>query len=339
MATHPQPAVSTPSLEAAAPPVMIALGRAVRVFRSPALAGVTLAFFIVARFWPAGFDAQLYYLRWPPPYATTPYWVYLVTYPLSRLGWPLSWQVLIVATVLIAALAYALRGNFRWWVVVLSSPLLFAAWWGQVEVFSLIGLVLGAAALDPKRHPGWMGAAWMLLSIKIQSNYGLIFLLAFWFYKFRGLRAFLPAGGVCAAIFSVTWLIWPGWIMRLFEVYGQTRFGYANASLWPWGAAAWLPALLYRPSDTWGRMRAVAAASLLGSPYFTLHHCLVLVVLTDTPWLLLLTWLPIVMIFQTRDWSQYAWVIPLVILIAETAPDVRRRMSYNSIRDGQSPGG
>lgn len=324
-------------IEAAAHPALLPLHQAARVLKSPALAGVTLAFFIIARFWPAGFDARLYYLRWPPPNATTPYWVYLITYPLSWLGWPLSWQVLIAATALTAALAYALRGNFRWWVVVLSSPLIFAAWWGQVEIFSLLGLILGVAALDRKMHPAWMGLAWLLLAIKIQSNYGLILLLAVWLTKYHGWRAFIPAGFVCASVFGLTLLIWPGWILRLLQVYGQTSFGFANASLWPWGLLAWPLVLLHHPRDGWGRLRTVAAASLLASPYFTLHHCLVLMILTDIPWQLLLSWLPMLMIVQTEDWSQYAWTIPLVILAVDFAADFRTRLAGKGAISNRSP--
>jgi hypothetical protein len=278
---------------------------------------VIVAFFIITHFWPAGFDALLYYLRWPPPNATTPYWVYLATYPLSWLGWPLSWQVLAAATVIAASLVYALRGNSRWWVVVASSPLIFNAWWGQVEVFSLLGILTGLLVLQKKLPAVWIAAVWLLLGVKIQTNYGLILLLSFWFIRQQGLKALMPGILASAGVVAVTLLLWPGWPALLVGVYGNTQFGYSNASLWPYGIAAWPLALLAKPVDSSRRLRMVAAASLLGTPYFTLHHCLTLIVLTDSPATLPLTWLPMIMIFQTRDWAMYAWVIPLTILIFE----------------------
>jgi hypothetical protein len=296
------------------PPQTLPLRQALGVLRSPYLGGVILAFLVITRFWSAGFDASLYYLRWPPENATTPYWVYLATYPLSWLGWPLSWQVLVVATIIVASVFYAMRGNRRWWLVVASSPMLFNAWWGQVEIFTLLGLATGLLVLEKKLHPVWFGAAWLLLGIKIQTNYGLILLFTFWFWRERGWRALLPAALLSTGVFALTLLIWPGWILRLFNVYGKTWFGFANASLWPYGLIAWPLALLPAPVDSSRRLRMVAAASLLGTPYFTLHHCLALMTLSDYPVVLAISWLPMLMIFQTRDWSMYAWVIPAAIL-------------------------
>jgi hypothetical protein len=296
------------------PPQTLPLRQAVQVLRSPYLGGVILAFLVITRFWPAGFDAELYYLRWPPENATTPYWVYLITYPLSLIGWPLSWQVLVAATVIVASVFYAMRGNRRWWLVVASSPMLFNAWWGQVEIFTLLGLMVGLLVLQKKLHPAWLGVAWLLLSIKIQTNYGLILLFTYWFWREQGWRALAPGALIGAAALALTLVVWPGWIFKLFNVYGNTWFGFANASLWPYGLIAWPIALLPAPINSARRLRMVAAASLLGTPYFTLHHCLALMTLSDYPVGLALSWLPMLMIFQTRDWAMYAWVIPLGIL-------------------------
>ncbi len=300
-----------------APPIVTGIKEAFLVFKSPFLGGVILAFFVVTRFWPAGFDSQLYYLRWPPAEATTPYWVYLLTYPLSWLGWPLSYQVLISATVIAAALLYALRGNHRWWVIVLSSPLLFNAWWGQVEIFSLLGILVALLVLNNRLPDVWLGVVWLLLGVKLQANYGLILLITFWFIRQRGFKALIPALLVSAGAISLTLLVWPGWPARLFAIYKETVFGFANASLWPYGLLAWPLALLPFPMSSERRLRLVAAASLLGSPYFTLHHCLGLIALADSIWLLPLSWLPMLMIWQTRDWSTYAWIIPMAVLVSE----------------------
>jgi len=296
------------------PPRTLPVRQALGVLRSPYLGGVIIAFLVITRIWQAGFDASLFYLRWPPDNATTPYWVYLITYPLSRIGWPQSWQVLAAATVIVASVLYAMRGNPRWWLVVASSPMLFNAWWGQVEIFTLLGLATGLLVMEKKLHPAWLGAMWLLLGIKPQTNYGLILLFTFWFWRQRGWRAFIPGVMVSAGIVALTLLIWPSWIRQLFNVYRKTWFGFANASLWPYGLVAWPLALLPAPVDASRRLRMVAAASLLSTPYFTLHHCLALMTLSDYPAGLVISWLPMLMIFQTRDWSMYAWVMPVAIL-------------------------
>ena len=69
----------------------------------------------------------------------------------------------------------------------------------------------------------------------------------------------------------------------------------------------------------------VAAAALLGSPYFTLHHCLLVMLLCDYPAQLALSWLPMVMIFQTEDWAMYASIIPAGILLFDVVEGYRRR--------------
>lgn len=286
-----------------------------QIFKNPVLGGIILAFFIAVRVWSGGYDAQQYYLRWPPPDATTPYWVYLFTYPLSWLGWPLSWQVLVLCTAVIACFVYALRSNQHWWVILLCSPMVFNNWWGQIEVLSILGILIGLLLLEEKIPDGWIAAVWLLLGAKIQINYGLILLFTFWFYRKRGLKAFRPGLLVFAIEVGLTMVIWPFWPVRLISVYKVTQFGAANASRWPYGMIAWIPALLPIRMGASQRLRLTAAGSLLGTPYFTLHHCLGLLLLSDYAWQLPLSWLPIIMIYHTRDWSMYAWIIPLTILI------------------------
>src|SRR4030042_1499777 len=177
--------------------------------------------------------------------------------PLSRIGWPQSWQVLATATILVASVFYAMRGNRRWWIVVASSPMLYNAWWGQIEIFSLLGLALGLVTLQKCIHvppetlrvlksrplgflpTAWLGVAFLALAIKIQTNYGLILLLAWWTWRELGWRALITPSLVCAGVFVLTLIIWPGWVSQLFSIYGQTEFGFANATLWPYGLIAW----------------------------------------------------------------------------------------------------
>ena len=313
------------------------LSEALTLFRSPVFSGVLVAFFIVTRFWPAGFDASLYYLRYPPVNATTPAWVYLVTYPLSLIGWPLSWQVLATATILVTSVVYAMRGNRRWWIVAASTPVLYNAWWGQIEIFSVLGVILGILILQKKIHPAWIGIVWLALAIKPQTNYGLLLLLTWWAWRELGFKALIPGGVITLGVIGLTFVIWPGWLQRLLGVYGNVHLGMSNASLWPYGLVAWLFAFLPVRMGPDRRIRMVAAASLLGSPYFTLHHCITLMVLTDYPVVLLLSWIPAVMIVVTRDWAQFAWVLPVGIMAIDLSYLIleRRRAKQTSVSPGE----
>lgn len=316
-------------------PATVSLRQALQVFKSPYLGGVLIAFFVVTGIWEAGFDAQLYYLRYPPDNATTPIWVYLLTYPLSLLGWPMSWRVLAIATVGFAALFYALRDNRRWWLVVLSAPMVYNAWWGQIEIFTLFGLGLALVALEKKIHPAWLGIAWLLLAIKIQTNYGLLLLLFYWAWRKLGLRALISGLLICLGVFGLTLIVFPGWLERLFGVYRTVWFGDANASLFPYGLLAWPIALIPIGIEPERRIRMVACASLLSTPYFTLHHCLALLVLTDTPLALLLSWIPISMIGVTRDWAMYASIMPLGILALDLIAVWRNRRGQSAVIVGK----
>lgn len=290
-----------------------------KIFRTPYLLGICLAFFVVAGVWPSGFDASLYYLRYPPTNATVPVWVYFLTYPLSLVGWPLSWQILVVTSVLIISIVYAMRGNQRWWLVIASSAFIYNAWWGQIEVFSVIGLALSMLVLKKKIPSSWLGIAWLLMIIKPQVNYGLVVLFIWWIWRNQGARFLVPPTIVFISIVTLSFILFPGWLERLTTTLQNLQSGESNATLWPWGLIVWPMALLPIWTNPFTRMRLVAAATLLGSPYFTLHHCVTLLVLTDHPYGLLLSWIPFIMIIRTRDWGRYAWVIPIGILLIELA--------------------
>ncbi len=302
------------------------LSEALTIFYNPVFPGVLVAFFVVTSFWQAGFDASLYYLRYPPADATTPAWVYLITYPLSRIGWPLSWQVLATVTILVISVVYALRGNRRWWLVVASTPVLYNAWWGQIEIFSVLGVILGLLVLQKKVHPVMLGVVWLCLAIKPQTNYGILLLLTYWAWRDLGFKALIPGLTLALCIVALTFIIWPAWLQRLLSVYGNVHLGLSNASLWPYGLLAWLFALIPVQMKGERRLRLVASASLLGSPYFTLHHCVTLLVFTDYPAALLLSWIPAIMIVVTRDWAQYAWIIPLGIMVIDLSNFVLERI-------------
>jgi hypothetical protein len=58
----------------------------------------------------------------------------------------------VAVTAILASLVYALRGNQRWWIVLLCSLMIFNNWWGQVEIFTILGIGIGLLLLNKKIH-------------------------------------------------------------------------------------------------------------------------------------------------------------------------------------------
>jgi hypothetical protein len=271
-----------------------------KVVYNPYLMGTALGFFVIPFLWQWGQDAKLYYLRTPPTYSPVPQWIYLITTPFSFLGWPLSLQVWLLLTVLAVGILFG-----------------YNAWWGQIELLSILGLALGLMILEEELPDLWMGAVWLLMGAKLQVSWGLLLVITYWFWKKRGWRSFIPGIIFSGSIIAITYLVWPGWLSRWISTVRITGVGQANAAIFPYGLLALPLAFFPRPMPRLQRLRCVAAATLLSSPYFTLHHCLTLISLQDRPWVLAISWLPVIMIFTTRDWAQYSWVIPVVLISVE----------------------
>lgn len=294
----------------------------------PALGGVALGFGLAVRFWPGGCDGLEFYMKAPMPNTTAPAWVYLLTWPMSRLGWPLSWQVLTAATILVvAALAATTSGDRHWWAPLISLPLLWNIWLAQIEVLPVAGLLLGVLVSRRKLHPAWLGVAWLLLMVKPQVGAGLALLFTWWAGRERGLRSLAPAGCVVVAVVAATMWLWPAWIYNLLDTMGRFEATWWSASVWPWGLLAWPVALMPGRIGRERRLRMVAAATLLGSPYFALYHATTLMALAASPLLAVVSWLPLVIggVLGVDGWMQWGWWLPVLSLARDVTPRFAER--------------
>jgi hypothetical protein len=291
----------------------------------PVMAGCALGFGLAVQFWPGGYDGLEFYMKAPMPNTTAPAWVYLLTWPLSWLGWPLSWQVLTAVTVLIVALVAMRSGARYWWAPLISLPLLWNVWLAQIEVLPVAGALLGMLVSRRKLHPAWLGVAWLLLAVKPQVGAGLALLFAWWIWRERGLRSLWPACCIVVAVVAVTILLWPAWIGNWLSVMRAFRATWWSASVWPYGLLAWPLALMPGKISQERRMRMVAAATLLGSPYFALYHATTLVALAASPLLAVASWLPLVVGGVLGvEWMQWGWWLPALSLARDViAPDER----------------
>lgn len=268
------------------------------------LLGVAIGYGVGCAFWPGGYDALVWYMRPWFSGTTAPAWVYALTYPLSLLGWPLCWQVLVVLTVLAVGVTAFVWDNESWWAVLFSAPLMWAVWLGQIELFPVAGLLITGLVLRGRIHPAWLGVSWLAYLTKPQVGLGLLVLQLIWFR-----RALFWSVVVCVAILVVTVVVWPGWILDW--VLRMVRFRAEwNASIWPFGLLAWLVVIpFFRVATDREKVCLVLAATVLSSPYFLPYHCLTMLTLVGSPLVVGLSWLTV---FLGDSWG---WLLPAGVIV------------------------
>jgi hypothetical protein len=282
--------------------------------------GLALGFGLAVSYLPGGYDALHFFLKAPDANATVPAWVYLITYPLGRLPWPAGWMLLTFATVLVVGVTGLAWGNRRWWLALVTPPLLWTVWLGQIEGFHVAGLLVTGLVLQKKLPPAWLGVSWLLLLTKPQVGLGALALQALWLWRERPpLRRLWPAPVIFIAVFALTVLLWPSWITNWLGAMRAFAPDYWNAAIWPVGLLAWPVALLAYPrAAERQRARMFLAAGLLGSPYFAMYHCLTLLTVTETLWALPLAWGVLLIGLGTPEvWQRWSWILPVGLLVVD----------------------
>ncbi len=295
------------------------------------LLGLALGYGIAVRYLPGGYDAWTFYLRAPFPGTTAPGWVYLFTYPLAQLGWPLGWQGLVFLSVLAAGGAAWRLGNRYWWGVLVSAPFFWDVWLGQIELLPIVGMWLTAEICLGRLSPAWLGLSWLALLAKPQVGLGALVVQALcWF---QGHRPGWPSLGRAALLFSggvgLSLVLWPWWPPQWLATLRTFQATWWNAALWPWGALLWLPSLyLAWRADLKRRLRLLLSASLLGSPYFALYHATTLLTVVEDWPTVLFSWLIIPLgMGLPGPWMRWGWLLPLWVWLGNAAASLRSRPS------------
>jgi hypothetical protein len=282
---------------------------------------ISIAFGFAVTFWSGGYDAVNFYFRKPFSNTTAPAWVYLVTYPISLIRWPYSWQLLTFLSIFLSGITSIVWDNTRWWVAIFSSCMVWNIWLGQIEIFSIIGILVSGLVLRKLLHPYWLGISWIALLTKPQVGFGVVLLEIFWIFSDDNLNCkhFIGSVFVSFVTFLISLYFYPSWIFDWLMTIGQFNATWWNASIWPFGLIVW-PFVIYysRGVDRNRQIRMFAAASLLSSPYFALYHCVMLLVLSKEKTALLLTWLLIIIgnIFMF-PWMKWGWILPSYLLVLD----------------------
>ena len=295
---------------------------------SPLWLGVLIGLIIMTVILPGGYDGWLYYFQAWREQTTAPAWVHLLLAPITLLPEypaPWRWTVVVILTALAIRLAVMLFGG-RWVWVVMGVPFLWTIWLGQIEFIAILGVMLGWLVIGYQIHPLWMGVAGIALITKVQVGWGIIALFAFWMILERRWRDMLWAIVTGGVILLITLIVYPNWIPFWLDSLRQLSPSgrYFDSSILPFGLLAWGVALMPISMTRLSRLRLVAAATLLGSPYFANYHCLTVMSISSNPMYWLVSWLTVIPMV-IADNQRFAWIIPLAILINEGVQAWRER--------------
>ena len=202
---------------------------------------------------------------------------------------------------------------------------------GQIDGFIAMGLALGVIACE-KRNPHLLGTALLLMSLKPH----IALVAAVWLVGYlRDKRVFLiPAGVFLLSL--LTDGLWPVELLRS-EPASVLNIAPHNISLWRIGGPFFLPllALPFLPGrrDPRRAVALAATASALAMPYYNFYSLNVLFAVGLSPWLLPLTYLPIL----PWSWWPAAWnvwrfralaVVPALGLVALTGFLTQERLRW-----------
>ena len=165
-------------------------------------------------------------------------------------------------------------------IAILSHQMWWVLYWGQLEGFGILALVLGWFAMQAQSW--WMMALALLIgSFKPQLTLIPILLLWWWSGKARWRSL-----AVCVAVFALSIAIWGPWPYWYFQgitgFVGDKHYGPWNASIGYLAAPLFIPALLLR-MDKLQRIKVIAATTMLFNPYMPYYSTLPLLAF-NLPW-------------------------------------------------------
>ncbi len=232
-----------------------------------------------------GFDWFVCWLDYVKHPATNqfPTWIYLGISPIAAL--PNSWHWFNVFSLIVTAGA-VLAADFSFPWLMLTLPVVWIFFYGQVDNWVALGAVLGLFALK-KKNPYLGGAAALLLTAK--PHLGMALAL-FYLWKFRGWKVLVVPGAVLLISFAA-FGFWPAPYVETILTQGVDHLvrQNVNISLFPWSLAV-LPLLAVTWKKLSDRQRATAiyAATCLIVPYVPVYSLIPLLFMLNLPLLGLL---------------------------------------------------
>lgn len=285
---------------------------------------------------PGGHDMWHFFAKPYTEVSTTVPWVYLLTGTLRFLPWPFSWLILNLFTLIVIRISM-LAWKTRWWVAILSYPVFWNLWLGQIEAFPIAGAAIGWLVINKKLKPLWMVPAFMLMGIKVNVTGGLALYYLWCLYQDYDWRVIAQVilGGIGAGLVTLLfWSQWPiWWVTTLIRVVPDVNHPTTiNSSIYPYGLVfiplAFLPIKMSRLR----RAQIIVAVTLLAGTYFIGYHNALSLAMSNSPIVLAISWLPLLPQVLLNDRS-FGWLIPLGIIIFELVSLWKERRDEEKIRN------
>jgi hypothetical protein len=213
------------------------------------------------------------------PWTLNPLWLNFFMAPFVTMPWP--WGYITFMTLSAAMVAWG-----AYWFGGKPIPLLLSAhvfwvfWWGQIEGWAVLGLVLAWVAAH-RRSWRLMTLALALAAFKPQVS--LLPVAVLWWWSGPGKW---KSAGVMAAVTAFTVVVWGPWPWWYWQgLGGFVGDGHANILRASIGPVAW-PLVLFAllaPLNRTQRLLALTATVQLASPYLPYYSTLILLCF-NVPW-------------------------------------------------------
>ncbi len=210
--------------------------------------------------------------------------------------------------------------------ILLSSHMMWILWWGQIEVWGVLAVVIGVECLrrSVPHRKSWLLISLALALASFKPQVSLVPVLALWWWM--GRERWKPVIAMLALfILSILiWGPWPVWYWQgIFGFIGDQHHGPWNASLGLWAMPLFIPALLL-PLSREKRLIALTATAFIVSPYMP-YYSTILLLCFAVPWWAyvfgFLSYLP--SLIGTRLAWNAVVLLPILVLIWLYTPIVR----------------
>ena len=164
--------------------------------------------------------------------------------------------------------------------LLLSAHMMWILWWGQIDAWGMIALVVGWIAVQRK---SWQLSTLALVLASFKPQISFIPVVALWWWSGKDRWKAIPAM-LGLFIFSLwVWGPWPVWYWQgIFGFVGDSHVGPWNASMGLIALPLFIPALLV-PMNKEKRLIALTATALIVSPYMPYYSTIVLMAF-GIPW-------------------------------------------------------
>lgn len=164
--------------------------------------------------------------------------------------------------------------------ILLSAHMMWVLWWGQIEVWGILAVVIGWLALQKK---SWLLMFLALALASFKPQIGFVTVVALWWWSGRDRWKSLAAMLALLALSILIWGPWPVWYWQgIFGFVGDQHHTPWNASLGLWALPLFIPAMLV-PLKREQRLMALTATAYIVSPYMP-YYSTILLMCFAVPW-------------------------------------------------------